>query len=82
MSTATIRELRTSFPKIRARIAREGEVIITDRGRAAFVLSTYTERPKKTKPQPDYYARLLSYMPKPMSKAAMDALDEANRGDR
>ena len=32
MSTATIRELRTSFPKIRARIEREGEVIITARG--------------------------------------------------
>ena len=82
MSTATIRELRTSFPKIRARIEREGEVIITDRGKAAFVLRAYTEKPKKPRPQIDYYARLLSYMPKPMSDAAMKALDEANRGDR
>lgn len=82
MSTATIRERRTSFPKIRARIEREGEVIITDRGKAAFVLRAFTAKPKKTKPPIDYYARLLSYMPKPMSAAAMKALDEANRGDR
>ena len=54
MSTATIRELRTSFPKIRTRIEREGEVIITDRGKAAFVLRAYTEKPKKRKAQPDY----------------------------
>lgn len=47
MSTATIRELRTSFPKIRTRIEREGEVIITDRGKAAFILRAYTEKPKK-----------------------------------
>jgi antitoxin (DNA-binding transcriptional repressor) of toxin-antitoxin stability system len=82
MSTATIRELRTSFPKIRTRIEREGEVIITDRGKAAFVLRAYTEQPKKSKAQPDYYARLLSYMPKPISREAMEALDDANRGDR
>ena len=79
MSTATIRELRTSFPKIRARIEREGEVIITDRGKAAFILRAY----KKMKAQPDYYARLLSYSGGRMAtQVEMDALDEANRGDR
>ncbi|MSU50155.1 MAG: hypothetical protein EXS37_13905 [Opitutus sp.] len=81
MSTATIRELRTSFPKIRTRIAREGEVIITDRGKAAFVLRAYTERPKQPKPQPDYYARLTSYMPKPISAETERRLD-ADRDDR
>jgi antitoxin (DNA-binding transcriptional repressor) of toxin-antitoxin stability system len=81
MSTATIRELRTSFPKIRARIEREGEVIITDRGKAAFVLRAYTEKPKKPLPQIDYYARLLSYMPKPISAEAERRL-EADRDDR
>ena len=83
MSTATIRELRTSFPKIRARIEREGEVIITDRGKAAFILRAYTAKSKKMKTQPDYYARLLSYSGGRMAtQAEMDALDEANRGDR
>jgi antitoxin (DNA-binding transcriptional repressor) of toxin-antitoxin stability system len=81
MSTATIRELRTSFPKIRARIEREGEVIITDRGKAAFVLRAFTAKPKKTKPPIDYYARLLSYMPKPISAEAERRL-EADRDDR
>lgn len=83
MSTATIRELRTSFPKIRARIEREGEVVITDRGKAAYVLRAYSERPKKAKAQPDYYARLLGYSGgRIATQAEMDALDEANRGDR
>ncbi len=82
MSTATIRELRTSFPKIRARIEREGEVIITDRGKAAFILRAYPERPKKPQPQPDYYARLLSYSRGRMAtQAEIDALTDANKGD-
>ena len=81
MSTASIRELRTSFPKIRARIEREGEVIITDRGKPAFVLRAFTAKPKKTKPPIDYYARLLSYMPKPISAEAERRL-EADRDDR
>ena len=81
MSTATIRELRTSFPKIRTRIEREGEVIITDRGKAAFVLRAYTEQPKKPTPPIDYYARLLTYMPQPISADAERRLD-ADRDDR
>jgi len=36
MSTASIRELRTSFAKIRARLDREGHVISTGRGKSAF----------------------------------------------
>jgi len=81
MSTATIRELRTSFPKIRARFDREGQVIITDRGKPAFLLTAYQDPPKKKRPRIDYYARLLSYMPKPMSAAGERALD-ADRDDR
>ncbi len=81
MSTATIRELRTSFPKIRARIEREGEVIITDRGKAAYILRPYAGKPKKAQPKIDYYARLLSYMPKPISAEAERRL-EADRDDR
>ena len=81
MSTASIRELRTSFPKNRARLDREGQVIITDRGKAAFLLTTYQAPKKPRRPRIDYYARLLSYMPKPMSAAAMRAMD-ADRDDR
>ncbi len=81
MSTATLRELRTSFPKVRTRVARDGEVIITDRGKAAFVLRAYSKRSKIAKPLPDYYARLLSYMPQPISAEAERRLD-ADRDDR
>ena len=80
MSTATFRELRTSFPKIRTRIEREGEVIITDRGKAAFVLRAYTEPPKKPAPPIDYYARLLTYMPQPISADAERRLDADRDG--
>ena len=53
MSTATIRELRTSFPKIRTRIEREGEVIITSleqafealMGRAGTHITMQTPKP-------------------------------------
>lgn len=83
MSTATIRELRSSFPKVRARVEREGEVIITDRGKAAFVLRAYTERPKKAKPQPDHYARMMSYSHgRIATQTEIDALTDANKGDR
>ena len=47
------------------------------------MLRAYTEKPKKRKAQPDYYARLMSYSGGRMAtQAEMDALDEANRGDR
>ena len=41
MATATIRDLRTQFPRLKELIAREGEVIVTDHGRPAFVLRSY-----------------------------------------
>ncbi len=81
MSTATIRELRTSFPKVRARVQRDGQLIITDRGKAAFLLTAYQAPAKKRKSPPDYYARLLGYMPEPISPGAERAL-EADRDDR
>lgn len=81
MKTASIRQLRQEFPKVRAMIAREGEVVVTERGQAAYVIKPY-QPPKKKKPgKKDYYARLLSYMPKPISAEASRAMD-ADRDDR
>jgi hypothetical protein len=37
MATATICDLRTRFPRLKELVAREGEAIVTDRGRPAFV---------------------------------------------
>jgi len=81
MTTATVRQLRTEFPKVRAALQRNGEVVITERGVQSYVLRAF-EAPKKARPKKiDYYARLLSYMPKPIAAEAARAMD-ADRDDR
>ncbi|MGQ0508905.1 MAG: type II toxin-antitoxin system Phd/YefM family antitoxin [Myxococcaceae bacterium] len=82
MITATIRELRTKFPKLKAIIEREGELVVTDHGRPAYILRTFTT-PATSKPSSlDYFARLKARQPRPMSRAASRALDEHDRGER
>ncbi len=83
MKTASIRQLRTEFPKVRAAIAREGEIVVTERGQAAYIIKPYVApKKRKGKPEPfDYYARLIKRMPKPISSEASRALD-ADRDDR
>lgn len=82
MNQASIRQLRTQFPKVRKMIEREGEVVVTERGQAAYVIKPYAAPKKKRKPKKNYMARLLSYMPKPISAEASREIDELNRGDR
>jgi antitoxin (DNA-binding transcriptional repressor) of toxin-antitoxin stability system len=83
MNKASIRQLRTEFPKVREMIAREGEVVVTERGQAAYVIKPYVAPRKKGKPERfDYYARLIKRMPKPISAEASRAIDELNRGER
>lgn len=83
MKTASIRQLRTEFPKVRKMIEREGEIVVTERGQAAYVIRPYTAPRKRAKAEPfDYYARLVRRMPKPISAEASKAIDELNRGDR
>jgi len=82
MATATIRDLRTKFPRLKELVARDGEVIVTDRGVPAFVLRPYEPAPKRRARQVDYFARLKERQPRPLSARATRALDEANRGDR
>jgi antitoxin (DNA-binding transcriptional repressor) of toxin-antitoxin stability system len=79
---ATIRDLRTRFPKLKELIAREGEVIVTDRGRPAYVLRAYTAQRAEKPERVDYFARLKAHQPRPLSPQASRALDEANRGER
>ncbi len=79
--TVTIRDLRTRFPYLKALLEREGEVIVTDRGRRAFVLRRYEPPPDKPPPPIDYLARLRRRMPQPMSPAATRSLDEASRDE-
>jgi antitoxin (DNA-binding transcriptional repressor) of toxin-antitoxin stability system len=82
MATATIRDLRTRFPHLKTLVARDGEVIVTDRGEPAYVLRPYQPPPNPVAKKVDYYGRLKQRQPRPLSAAAARALDEADRGER
>jgi antitoxin (DNA-binding transcriptional repressor) of toxin-antitoxin stability system len=80
--SATVRDLRTRFPRVRRLVEQEGEVVVTDRGRPIIILRAY-ERPAEEHPVPiDYYARLRARMPKALSSKTRRDLDEADRGER
>lgn len=82
-ATATIRELRNHFPRIRALIEQEGEVVVTDQGTPRYRLSRYVPASRKKAAGPkDYLARLRRHQPRPISAAAARALHDANRGER
>jgi len=81
-TTASVRDLRNHFPKVRRIIEEEGEVLLTESGTAKYKLVPYSAPPKKTPPAIDYWARLNSYQPKQISAEASQALDDENRGDR
>jgi antitoxin (DNA-binding transcriptional repressor) of toxin-antitoxin stability system len=82
MKTASVRQLRTEFPKVRDMIEREGEIVVTERGQAAYIIRPYREPIKRKVGKKDYLARLLDNMPKPISAEASRAIDELNRGER
>ena len=82
MTTATIRDLRTSFPRIRRLLEQEGEIIVTDRGRPVIVLRPFDTAAAERRVPVDYWARLRRRMPKPMTAGARKQLDEADRGER
>jgi prevent-host-death family protein len=82
MKTATIRDLRTRFPEVRKLLEREGEVVVTDRGKPVVVLRSYDARSEGRIPTVPYYERLRRHMPKRLSKAKRQALDEADRAER
>jgi len=81
--TATIRDLRNRFPKVRKLVETEGEVLVTDRGRPRYRLTLYAAaRAAKSPPAKNYLARLARYQPRALSVAAAKALHEENRGAR
>jgi antitoxin (DNA-binding transcriptional repressor) of toxin-antitoxin stability system len=82
-ATATIRELRNQFPKIRQLVDREGEVVVTEQGTPKYRLTRYTPpRRKKVPLSKDYMARLRRHQPRALSAAMSRALRDANRGER
>ncbi|OGA11252.1 MAG: hypothetical protein A3D95_15045 [Betaproteobacteria bacterium RIFCSPHIGHO2_12_FULL_69_13] len=82
-STATVRDLRNRFPKVKKLVETEGEVLVTDRGKPRYRLTLYTTAlAAKSPPAKDYVARLTRHQPRPLSAAAAKALHEENRGGR
>lgn len=82
MKTATIRDLRTRFPEVRKLLEREGEIVVTDRGKPIVLLRSYDAIAARPAPDVDYYGRLRRRMPKRLSKSQRRALDEADRAER
>jgi len=81
-ATATVRDLRNNFPRVRRMVEEEGEVVVTEQGTPKYRLTRYAPTGKKAVPPKDYLARLRRHQPKPLSAAAAQALDDANRGAR
>ena len=83
MATATVRDLRNRFPKVKEMVETEGEVIVTDKGQPKYKLTLYTPaQPRKSRRAKDYMSRLRQYQPRPISMAAAKSLDDENRGER
>jgi len=82
-STASLRDLRNRFPRVRKLVESQGEILVTDRGVPRFRLSLYSGAAAARPPAPkDYLARMKRLQPRPMSAAAARMLDEENRGGR
>jgi prevent-host-death family protein len=81
-ATATVRDLRNRFTEIRKRLEEEGEVVVTERGRPRYRLVIYTPPPDKAQAAIDYWARLHSYQPRPITGAQSRKLHAENRGER
>jgi antitoxin (DNA-binding transcriptional repressor) of toxin-antitoxin stability system len=82
-ATATIRELRNQFPKVRKLVEQEGEVVVTDQGKPTYRLTAYTPAHPTGAPVPkNYLERLRRHQPRSVSAATANALHEDNRGDR
>lgn len=81
-ATATIRDLRNHFQKVRKLVETEGEVFLSESGRTKYRLVLHTEPPAKVAPPVDYWARLTAHQPAPLTAAQSRALHDDNRGDR
>jgi antitoxin (DNA-binding transcriptional repressor) of toxin-antitoxin stability system len=81
--TASVRDLRNHFPKVRELVEAHGEVILTEKGKPRYRLTLYTPPQGLAEPAPvDYWARLNSYQPKAMTQAQSREIQDDNRGDR
>lgn len=81
MRTASVRQLRTEFPKVLAWINAGEEVAITRRRKIVANLTPAGDAPKKKPALPDYRARLRAiYGDKVIPAAVMADLLADNKG--
>jgi len=81
-ATATVRDLRNHFPKIRKLVEAEGEVLLSESGQTKYRLVLHTEPPAEAAPPVDYWARLIAHQPAPLTAAQSRSLHDDNRGER
>ena len=83
MASATVRDLRNRFPKVRKLVEADGEVVLTERGKARYRLTLYTPAESEKAPTAkDYMERMRRHQPRPVARAAAKAFDDENRGER
>ena len=83
MTTATIRDLRHHFPRVKRLVEQEGEVVVTEQGTPKYRLSLYAAPTAAENPAPkDYVTRLRRHQPRALRAIAAKALHDANRGER
>ncbi len=81
MKTATVRQLRTEFPRVLSWVQAGQAVAITRRRKVVANLSPATDAPKKRPAAPDFRARLRAiYGDKVIPAAEMAALRADNKG--
>ena len=81
-ATASVRDLRNRFPRVRRIVETEGEILLTESGEAKYRLVLHTPPPKKAPAPIDYWGRLTAYQPDPLSAEEAQSLHDENRGDR
>ena len=83
MATATVRDLRNHFAKVKKVVESEGEVIVTDKGKPKYRLALYSpKQSEKVKLGKDHLARMKRHQPHPIRTEAAKSLRDENRGDR
>lgn len=81
-ATASIRDLRNHFPKVRQLVETEGEVLLSENGHTKYRLLLHTEPPAQAVRPVDYWARLTAHQSTPLTPAQARSLHDDNRGDR
>jgi len=81
-ATASIRDLRNHFPKVRKLVEAQGEVLLSENGRTRYRLILHTEAPAAPAQPVDYWGRLTAQQPIALTAAQARALRDDNRGDR